>query len=1277
MGTDCTLTTIHHVSVFKHLVVVPSSPEPPLSYPCQQPIPSVEEGTADELNNHPSSIVEDGCGLASPVPNPWLQAARNETESGTRLSEQADNPYDGQEIAPDIQVKEAPTERPIAVEIPQSTLLQPRSLFESFVPPATEAREHDAIAALVEVANLQSHSQEAHMEFELDDFSIYFNSGIYPYELRPLHHLAIRQAAERFYFDGVLSCGERRFYLKKILFRHLPIGNYGSEEHTVGDQIWVRSQLNEDRGNEIYYKLGSPAIEYRRFHEPFLWIADLSKHVLDYCENLKKQGRRALLHDFKSQFSICLLRKHLKSTVFERWHSANCGSDFRGALVANIDFIWKEAHGLDPKITSWHGVWEEIKFLDRYKPNLAFEKSFEGYAVVGSNPLKTRKDGQVPPTIVTPYVHDLFSHMVFGKVLEPVTPSAVVEKARLAFIQSSRPVEQSSPPAIKRDGNCRGIFIASIEVGDVISTRPDDDDTDTEWIPLKSKHYDGEHLWFGLVQRVHELPKGGRSFDVIWLYQSVDTPCGVMKYPWNNELFLSNNCTCHHDTAKVRAVQVLSTHSVEWFGRPDTTAEFFVRQTYLSDECRWTTLKKEHLTCAAPRSDEQSDYKVGDAVLVETNPKVLQLETFIVEGFFDEGKKRYVRLRKLSRRREVDKSAPNSPPNEVVYTDELVEISSRRVFRHCLVRAFQLEEKITTPYDCNGTGDAFFMTHQEVKIGEGEMTYVPLDTALFNQLRHGFRQGFDPSRLHQSQKLQGLDLFCGGGNFGRGLEDGGGIEMRWANDIWREAIQTYMANCEPNTCTPFLGSVDDLLLRATQGHSSKIPRPGDVHFISAGSPCPGFSLLTADKTTNDQRKNQSLVASFASYVDLYRPYYGILENVPQMVNTKRLRDACVFSQLVCSLVGLGYQVQVMFLDAWSYGAPQSRSRVFLCFSAPGFRMPKVPEPSHSHPPGTRLTKLGEMSCGRPFDSRKLVSTPFKFVSIREAVADLPELQDAMPDYCVGFPDHRLSIGFTPSTRRQLFQIPTQPWAMSFSKAYYGRPGMPPVLDEKQRQFFPRGPGERISKGSKGWGRVHPNGLLGTIATSCNPTDGRLGTINHWQQPRPLTVLEVRRAQGFRDHELLLGKPATQWRIIGNSVARQVSQALGLAFREAWFGTLFDEPHLPQAGLANVSGTLSQANDIPIPGYISITESIRDSQEVDTESVTTEAESSSSNTPPSEDPFFISSPQKYISLTPATSDSNDVSDYENNRKRPSTTLYVEILAKKPRLGIGHGQEGHDQ
>lgn len=416
------------------------------------------------------------------------------------------------------------------------------------------------------------------------------------------------------------------------------------------------------------------------------------------------------------------------------------------------------------------------------------------------------------------------------------------------------------------------------------------------------------------------------------------------------------------------------------------------------------------------------------------------------------------------------------------------------------------------------------------------------------------RQGFDPES-RAFRKLRGLDLFCGSGNFGRGLEEGGVVNMEWTNDIWDRAVHTYMANTPAKT-RPFLGSVDHLLQSAIEGnYSDSVPRPGEVDFISGGSPCQGFSLLTDDKKCDRQVKNQSLVASFASFVDFYRPKYGILENVPAIVQSSKNRAEDVFSQLICFIVGMGYQAQIILGDSWSYGAPQNRSRVFLYFAAPGYRLPDAPTPSHSHHPNVMARALGIMSNGEPFVRRSFEPRAFKFVSAAEGTADLPEIADGKPDCCVGYPDHRLQGTITPTLHQQYSAIPTHPYGMNFARAWKEGAG---VMTQGERELFPMHKCSRTASNSKGWGRISPVDVFSTITTSCGPQDSRTGRLLHWHQNRPITIMEARRAQGFPDHEVILGSPADQWKLVGNSVARQIALALGLQFREAWLGSLYDE-----------------------------------------------------------------------------------------------------------------------
>ncbi|KAH8196765.1 hypothetical protein TruAng_009084 [Truncatella angustata] len=1128
---------------------------PRLNYSLLSISPSASDATPAGLDIQSKS--ESG-------PDPTFRPAS--TSDDFQVSTLVGNAFDTSNVETSLGM---PASKTLVIELPQSTLINPRSLFSGFEPDAPTLKEAEAVSTLLQILKHQNHDLGDFIEFELSNFTIYIDSVLYPSELRPLQHLATRAASDKFFFDGILGVGDKKYFVKRVPFRELPIGNYCDvEEHSVGDQVWIRSEVNQN--DEVYYKLGRPSPEYERFWVPFLWIANLTKHVVDYCFYLLKKRRRARLEDFRSDFAAYITSRHKRSPAFQQWYRAHHSHDFRAAIVANIGFIWKEAFGLplpDRNIASWHDFWGEIKG-NAYTPMIPAsgpipdgERMAEDSTTSDGgtkHKQKTTDKETVAKTIVTPYIYDLFSHMGLSAIMKPVTPTDTVHIDNLQQIRITSTRQQRFHQGSNRSRDDED-FLLKIEAGDLISTPPDHENTGTKWKRETSKHHDSDHVWYGMVQLVHISPQGRRSFDVIWMYQARDTPCALMKYPWSNELFLSDTCTC--ETARVEEEEVLGTHRVAWFGNPTSTISdnLFVRQTYLAGERCWVALDEDHLTCnhhnKIKHTGSERKYQLGDTVLVKL-PKSDRLDALVVERIYKGNRKRWVRLRQLLRRNEMD-STKSYRPNELVYSDQLVEIEVDRIARRCLVRAFMPAEEIPCPYDRGGTGDVFYITHRTGKNGQ----LVPIEDPDCLDIR----QGFQPSVTPSIGKLRGLDLFCGGGNFGRGIEDGGAVSMNWTNDISSNAIHSYMANCDRSICKPYLGSIDDLLEWALNGNVG-VPKPGDVQFISGGSPCQGFSRLTKaeDQKTLKQYKNRSLVASFASFVDLYRPQYGLLENVGSMVKAQDKREDCFFSQIVCAIVGLGYQVRIVYAGAWTYGAPQMRSRVFLSFAAPGVKMPKAPRPTHCHPPGTMMGTLGKMSNGQPFGERVRLPTPFKFMSALEATEDLPDIRDAKVDYCIGFPDHRISIGCTPRIRGQMFQIPIQPYGMTFAKTFFGyeKDGIrvAGAISTADRDFFFPNPKEqRMQPGSKGWGRVHPHSLFRTVVTRCGPTDNRTGIVNHWHQPRPLTLLEVRRAQGFLDHEVITGTPSQQWHIVGNSVARQVALALGLTIREAWFGTLYDQP----------------------------------------------------------------------------------------------------------------------
>jgi DNA (cytosine-5)-methyltransferase 1 len=134
----------------------------------------------------------------------------------------------------------------------------------------------------------------------------------------------------------------------------------------------------------------------------------------------------------------------------------------------------------------------------------------------------------------------------------------------------------------------------------------------------------------------------------------------------------------------------------------------------------------------------------------------------------------------------------------------------------------------------------------------------------------------------------------------------------------------------------------------------------------------------------------SLLATYLSYVDHYRPKYFLLENVQDLlihrlgssqINIHQTRGGIEMGSakfIIRALTSLGYQVQFSVLQAGEHGTPQSRMRVFFWGSKPGYPLPKYPEPTHFFPgrapKPTRRTRR---------------SAPHHSITIGDAISDLP------------------------------------------------------------------------------------------------------------------------------------------------------------------------------------------------------------------------------------------------------------------------------------------------
>ncbi|OBT72706.1 hypothetical protein VF21_08803 [Pseudogymnoascus sp. 05NY08] len=1067
------------------------------------------------------------------------------------------------DTALDLQSK---PQKKILHHLRQSEFIYPLSRYQGNTPPLPVSKEWQVVKEFQELVKQEnpsglnaSYGDDKFLEIELSQFFIYLpgTNGHHAYEMTGLQDLMTRPGNPSYCFDGILSVGGQKRYVQGAPFKLVSVAGYGIEFDEV-EHVWIKSCANS-RSN-VYYRLKEPHLHYKRYHDGYLWLANLSKHFVDYALEVAEAGSKVSIHNFRRDFADWMEKEHDESISFQEWFKKHNGRDFRSAITSNIDFIAKDAIGtymLDDL-----DIWAEVK----YKTAIPFHE-----------PKETM-------TVVTPYVYDCFEHMKFGSHLKKVHPSTQSQIRRESqgnalhltldaeFTEENLDLQTQTSIASAAESRkvkgslqqfcSRPFSLKSISVGDVLGVKTDG--VGSSWKDEESQWKEPDECWYVYVQGVHVTQSGNRSFHVLWLYRPADTACALMKYPHDDELFLSDNCSC--STSRISEDEVLCKVSVAWNGSPgQTEADFFIRQTYKSDNS-FITFKEEHKLCehlvvdvATPIQKLAEQYTIGDTVLV--NPKGCFKSNFGLEPCeivgFVQGRISFVRVRRLLRRHEIEDDMPTRP-NELVYSDDMASIDADEVDRRCFVRFYSQSQvsnkEVPGPYCRDGTGDMFYIATRLVRLDDKNVLREIDPTSRPQSLI----QGFDPTQPPPFRRLRGLDMFCGGGNFGRGLEEAGAIKFTHAVDMAPNAIATYYTNTEDPKITHFFcGSVDDMLIKALNGNAEgapEIPLPGDVDFIAAGSPCVGYSILNPNKDSAQGLKNQSLIADVASMIDFYRPKYALLENVLTMAQKGKGRSHDSLSQLICCIVGMGYQLQVYVLDAWSFGSPQGRSRLFVSVAAPGFALPPRPDCSHSHPNGTSDRGLGTMANGKAFGERLFVETPFKFVSAAEATEHLPVIGDGHPGHCSQYPDHRPSRSPRDNMRQHMNIIPFSPPGMNFIKTWKNRhiTGMAQHDYDNFNTVTKNGKQRHNAmEFSRAYGRIVPTSLFSTIVTSCSPENARSGRVLHWNQPRLLTLEEAKIAQGFVQGDALTGTRGEQYKIAGNSVARTVALAQGLSYRQAW------------------------------------------------------------------------------------------------------------------------------
>ena len=200
-------------------------------------------------------------------------------------------------------------------------------------------------------------------------------------------------------------------------------------------------------------------------------------------------------------------------------------------------------------------------------------------------------------------------------------------------------------------------------------------------------------------------------------------------------------------------------------------------------------------------------------------------------------------------------------------------------------------------------------------------------------------------------------MFSGAGGLDLGLVQAGNAIV-WANDIDKDAVETYKMNISQDIV---LGDISNIDLET-------IP-DGDV--VVGGFPCQGFSLANMKRRVDDERN--LLYKHFLRMLEVKKPRYFIAENVRGILN---IGGGAVLKQILSDFQEAGYIVSVNKINMADYGVPQKRIRVLFLGTRKDLgsgELLTIPARTHSDKPEDKLPG---------------------WVSIKQALKHFPEPSDS-------------------------------------------------------------------------------------------------------------------------------------------------------------------------------------------------------------------------------------------------------------------------------------------
>lgn len=166
-----------------------------------------------------------------------------------------------------------------------------------------------------------------------------------------------------------------------------------------------------------------------------------------------------------------------------------------------------------------------------------------------------------------------------------------------------------------------------------------------------------------------------------------------------------------------------------------------------------------------------------------------------------------------------------------------------------------------------------------------------------------------------------VSLFSGAGGMDLGFEKAG-FDIVWANDFFKEAVESYKKNVSKNVVYGDITKID----------SSEIP--DDIDLVIGGFPCQGFSVANTKRSMKDERN--FLYKEMLRVIKDKKPKFFVAENVKGLLSMEKGK---VFQMIKSDFESLGYKVDAKLLNAAEYGVPQARERLVIIGNRLGVENP--------------------------------------------------------------------------------------------------------------------------------------------------------------------------------------------------------------------------------------------------------------------------------------------------------------------------------------------------